>query len=194
MVFEGSDKEVQVDHVLMATGYQLELPFIDPSIISCDKNDVYLYKNMFNPKLSHPWTLGLMGLIQPLGAGFPAGEIQSRWYSGLMAGYLKLPSKKDMLEVVEADRKLVAEQFVSSPRHRLEVHYIPFMDEMAGFCGVRPNLLKYFFTDPVLWYRLVFGLFVSYQYRLEGRHKWAGARDAILNVNARIKAPLMNRS
>lgn len=189
VIFEGTDDEVKVDHVLLATGYQLALPFIDSSIISYDKNNVFLYKNMFSPYLKHSHTFALIGLIQPLGAGFPAGELQSRWFAGLMAGYLKLPSKEQMIKVTDSDRKYNSEQFVDSPRHRLELHYIPFLEEMAGFCQVKPNLWKYFVTDPVLWYHLVFGLFVSYQFRLEGRNKWAGARDAIINVNKRIAAP-----
>lgn len=194
MIFEGSDEVVQVDHVILATGYQMNFPFLDKSILSFNKNDAYLYKNMFNPTLPHPNTLALIGLVQPYGAGFPLGEIQARWYAGLMAGYLKLPTKEEMIKAIDSDRKICLEQFVETPRHSLEVHYMPFMNEIADYAQVRPNLLKYLFTDPVLWYKLVFGMFVAYQFRLEGKNSWLGARDAILNVNDRIKAPFKNQS
>ena len=67
VIFEGTSTEVPVDVVVLATGYQMSLPFLDQSIISHSQNNVTLFKNMFNPKLSHPQTLAMIGLVQPLG-------------------------------------------------------------------------------------------------------------------------------
>lgn len=193
IIFEGSGEEIRVDKVILATGYQLTIPFIDPSIISFDNNnsnDVYLFKNMFNPNLKHHVnTLALIGLVQPYGPIFPISELQARWFTGLLTGHLELPSKEEMKSTVEEDRQFVADNFVASPRHNLEVYYMPYMDQLAKYVQVRPSLMKYALTDPWLAFRMVFGLFTSYQYRLEGRHPWPGARDAILSVDERISRP-----
>lgn len=88
VIFEGSDEEVECDTVIMATGYKIGFPFIDPSIVDIVDNRVELFKNVFNPRLNHPHTLAFIGLIQPLGAIFPISEMQSRWFAGLMTGQL----------------------------------------------------------------------------------------------------------
>lgn len=190
VIFEGSNEEVPVDIVLLATGYQLTLPFIDSSIISVNKNDVRLFKNVFQAELQHPHTLALIGLVQPLGPIHTTAELQSRWFAALMAGHLKLPPKTEMKRVIAEDRRLRDSLFYGTPRHSLEVHYIPYTETIAEYLGVKPNLLKYALLDPQLFYHLVFGMYATYQFRLEGRHKWPGARDAILNIDKRIDATL----
>lgn len=52
--------------------------------------------------------------------------------------------------------------------------------------GVKPKLGRLFLSDLRLWKRLVFGPSVSYQYRLRGPNNWSGAREAIMNVRARV--------
>lgn len=86
VIFENSDEEVECDSVIMGTGYELGFSFLDSSIIEVVDDKVELFKNVFNPRLNHPHTLGFIGLVQPLGAVFPVTEIQSRWFAALMKG------------------------------------------------------------------------------------------------------------
>jgi len=74
-------------------------------------------------------------------------------------------------------------------KENLRIKFIEYMDELGAELGARPNISKYLFKDFQLWRKLVFGPCVSYQYRIEGRHKWPGAREAILGVEERIKKP-----
>uniref|UniRef100_A0A915CM74 Flavin-containing monooxygenase n=1 Tax=Ditylenchus dipsaci TaxID=166011 RepID=A0A915CM74_9BILA len=60
------------------------------------------------------------------------------------------------------------------------------MDTLAKIIGARPNICKYWLTDPKLAVRLVFHGLVPYQYRLQGPYRWDGAREAILNMEQRI--------
>jgi len=190
VIFSGESKETLIDEVILATGYQMTLPFIDPSIIAPSTNEVYLFKNMFQPDLRHPHTLALIGLVQPTGPIHTAAELQARWFAGLQTGRLKLPSKQEMKKIIEQDKQFVREHFYPSPRHSLEVLYSPYMDSIASYVGCKPNLFKYAITDPKLFYHLIFGLFTVYQYRLEGKHSWKGARDAVISTNDRIRAAL----
>jgi dimethylaniline monooxygenase (N-oxide forming) len=136
-------------------------------LISTDKNQVELYKYVFSPKLKHPKTLAFMSLAQPIGALLPIGELQSRWFALLMANKLKLPTAEEMNKDIALKKKFM-ERFYESERHTIQVDWIPFMDELATVVGVKPNLWKYFTSDPELWRALLFGPSVPYQYRLEG--------------------------
>jgi dimethylaniline monooxygenase (N-oxide forming) len=190
VIFEGDTEVTEVDAVVFATGYKMELPFVDKSIIAPSNNEVSLYKNMFSSDLLHPHTLALVGLVQPLGPIHTTSEMQSRWFAALMSGKVRLPSKDEMKAVIAREKAFYREQFYESPRHSLEIFYIPYLEEIARTLGCMPNLWQYALTDPKLWYHLVFGLYTTYQFRLVGDHRWPGARDAIIHTNDRIEAAL----
>lgn len=82
-------------------------------------------------------------------------------------------------------------KFTDTPRHAVQVEWIPYLDEIASEIGSELNFWKLFTTDPKLWSRLYFGPSLSYQYRLQGPHTWSGARDAILEAKERIDYPLV---
>ncbi len=67
------------------------------------------------------------------------------------------------------------------------------MDEVAELIGVRPNFLGLLLTDPRLGLKVMLGPGTTYQYRLRGPGKWAGARQAILTQWERVAQPLKTR-
>ncbi|RWS20600.1 dimethylaniline monooxygenase [N-oxide-forming] 5-like protein [Leptotrombidium deliense] len=190
IIFEGDEEETECDIVVFATGYEISFPFLDSSVICVVQNDVEMFKNVFLPKLKHPQTLGFIGLIQATGPLIPMFEMQARWFAKVISGKVKLPSKVKMLKSIEHAKKVRKATFYNSLRHTLEVNWISYMDEIASFIGVKPNLWKYLLTDRSLCYALIFGPSLPYQYRLEGPNKWTGAREAILGFYDRLKAPL----
>lgn len=99
-----------------------------------------------------------------------------------------------MIKDIELKRNLMKQRFSQSERHTLQVDWVAFMEEIADIINVKPNLFKYLFTDPKLCFALTFGPSLSYQYRLEGPHPWPKAREAILTVFDRIKAPLKTKT
>lgn len=86
VIFRGESTVTPVDAVILATGYDVSFPFLDESIIWTQDNQVELYKYMFNPKLQHPHTLVVIGLIQAVGPAIPVSEMQARWFINLMQG------------------------------------------------------------------------------------------------------------
>lgn len=188
VIFEGESHVTQVDQVIFATGYEWIIPFIDSSIIDLTNNKINLFKNMFQPNLPKAHTLALISLGQPSGPIHLMAEMQARWFARLMKGLLKLPSHLQMQEIMKEDQAAIKSIFYESPRHNLEVLYIPFMNTIASYIGCKPSITKYALKDPRLAYKLVFGLFTSYQFRLEGPFPWLGAREAIVKTNERIKA------
>ncbi|KAF8790871.1 Dimethylaniline monooxygenase like protein [Argiope bruennichi] len=148
-------------------------------------------KNMFPPQLKNH-SLAVIGLIQPNGSLFPVAELQSRCFAALMTGKCHLPSTEKMLECVRATEGFRARNYVQSSRHSVEAPYIAYMDDLAGIFGVKPSLAGLLLKDPKLFKACFFGPCLPYQYRLNGPHKWDGARDAILNYKERMYKHLKN--
>ncbi|RWS23152.1 dimethylaniline monooxygenase [N-oxide-forming] 5-like protein [Leptotrombidium deliense] len=189
VIFEGMGVETKCDVVVFATGYDILFPFIDSTIISVNNNEVNLFKNVFQAALKHAHTLAIIGLCQPSGSFFPIAEMQSRWFALLMKGDIKLPKKEEMLKIIEEDTKAVKRRFYTSKRHTIQIGYIPYMDLLATYIGCKPNLFRIALTDVKLWFQLIYGPMMSYQYRLTGPNQWVGARDALLNYKQRFVAP-----
>jgi dimethylaniline monooxygenase (N-oxide forming) len=194
VIFKGETEETPCDVIIMATGYKVDFPFIDQSLVPVVDNKVDLYKYVFAPNLQpHPETLAFIALAQPIGALFPIAEMHSRWFALVMSGKVKLPSQEAMLKDIEKKHKYIESRYYGGPRNTLQVDWINYMDELAELIGCKPKVSKYLFKDPKLWWQLVFGPCFPYQYRLTGPHKWDGARECLLEANRRIKAPLYTR-
>ncbi|XP_033626297.1 dimethylaniline monooxygenase [N-oxide-forming] 5-like [Asterias rubens] len=191
--FEDGSVEDNIDCVIMATGYTFSFPFIDCPSLKVEKNEVNLYNFVFPPDLKHP-TICVIGCIQPWGAIHPLSELQSRWATRVFKGLAHLPSKPEMEASIQQRKDEMSERYKKSQRHTIQVDWIEYMDTLASEFGARPNLLKLFFTDPMLALRCFFGPCLPYQYRLMGPGKWNGAKEAIQTVYERIHAPLQTRT
>ncbi|XP_039555142.1 flavin-containing monooxygenase 5-like isoform X2 [Passer montanus] len=190
-IFEDGTRE-DVDAVVFATGYSFSFPFLE-SCVKVVENQIPLYKFMFPPELEKP-TLAFIGLIQPWGAIMPISELQSRWAAYVFKGLQGLPPPADMLAEITQTKQRMAQRYVKSQRHTIQVDYLPYMDDLARQLGVKPNLLTLFLTDPRLAMEVAFGPCTPYQYRLRGPGAWAGARAAILSQRQRVVSALQPRA
>lgn len=194
VVFQGETTETPCDVIIMATGYKVDFPFIDQSLIPVIDNKVDLYKYVFSPDLQpHANTLGFIALAQPIGALFPIGEMHSRWFALLLSGKLRLPTAEKMRKDIIKKHKYLESRYYGGPRNTLQVDWINYMDELAELIGCKPKVSKYLLKDIKLWWNLVSEPCYPYQYRLQGPHSWTDARRTILEAKQRIKAPLLNR-
>ncbi|XP_075895643.1 flavin-containing monooxygenase 5-like [Nelusetta ayraudi] len=181
-----------VDLVVFATGYKFSFPFLACDVIPVSQNKASLYKNVFPPELDHP-TLAVIGLVQPLGSTLPISEIQARWATRVFKGSVNLPPVAAMRNDIDCKKENLAKRYVASQRHTIQVDYISYMDDIASMMGAKPNILKLLATDPRLGLNVIFGPATSYQYRLGGPGKWAGARQAILTQWDRVALPMQTR-
>ncbi|GFR28194.1 dimethylaniline monooxygenase 5 [Trichonephila clavata] len=190
VMFEGDEKITEVDTVIMATGYEWKFPFLEDDIVTTEKDGrINLYKCMWSPKLKHQ-SLVIIGFVLPFGPGFPLGEMQCRWVAQVFSGKIKLPSKEIMMKDIIKRHEQNVKRYRPSDKVSIRVDYVPYMDDIASQFGAKPNLLKMLITDPQLFQACFFGPCLSYQYRLQGPHKWKGARKAILSAKERMKTPL----
>uniref|UniRef100_A0A8C5QGR5 Flavin-containing monooxygenase n=1 Tax=Leptobrachium leishanense TaxID=445787 RepID=A0A8C5QGR5_9ANUR len=184
-IFEDGTVEKDIDAVFFATGYSFSFPFFDDEVLKVENNKIPLYKFVFPPLLEKP-TVAFIGLVQPIGAIMPIAELQARWATRVFKGLNKLPSKENMLADIAMKRREMESRYVESPRHTIQVDFMECLEELACQIDVKPNLLRFLFTDPKLAWELFFGPCTPYQYRLTGVGKWSGAREAILTQRDRI--------
>ncbi|GFS52772.1 dimethylaniline monooxygenase 2 [Nephila pilipes] len=189
VIFEGDSEVTQVDVVIMATGYTWKFPFLEEGLLIQEENRVNLYKCMFPPHLPHA-TLIFIGFFLPFGPGFPPGELQCRWAAQVLAGNCKLPSQELMHNDTRKRHEKNLKRYIPTDKISIRVNMIQYCDDIASQFGAKPNFLKILLTDPRLFSKLIFGPFLSYQFRLQGPYAWEGARDAIMTCEERIFYPL----
>ncbi len=83
-IFDDNTEE-RIDVIIMCTGYDYKFKAVDESVLRVEQNEVELYKYVFPPRLQQP-TLGIIGLVQAVGAVMPISEIQSRWFTRVIKG------------------------------------------------------------------------------------------------------------
>ncbi|XP_014798769.1 PREDICTED: dimethylaniline monooxygenase [N-oxide-forming] 4-like [Calidris pugnax] len=189
-VFEDGTIEENIDVVLFATGYIFSFPFLEEPVRSLFDDNRSLYKRIFPPQLEKP-TLAIIGLVQLTGSVMVGTEMQARWVTGIFAGWNKLPPTSRMIADVLKKKPPVKRN--PSERDNLKISFISYTDEIASCAGVKPNVLRLLLTDPRLALAIFFGPCTPYQYRLVGRGKWSGARNAILTQWQRTLKPLRTR-
>ncbi|XP_023229137.1 dimethylaniline monooxygenase [N-oxide-forming] 5-like [Centruroides sculpturatus] len=192
VVFEGESEVTEVDNVIFATGYDIKFPFLDKEIIDTTDNHLELYKFMYPPKLKHP-TLVAIGLIQSPGGFFPIFEMQSRWFVQVLKKKVSLPTVDEMIKDIHKNLETIRKRYYNSKRHTIQVDYINYLDEIACLIGAKPNFLKFLLFDTILFWVLLMGPSLPYQYRLQGPYFWDKARETILGYKERIVSPFYTR-
>ncbi|KAK3714624.1 hypothetical protein RRG08_020880 [Elysia crispata] len=193
VVFQDGSFEDNIDLVVFATGYRVDYPFLDKSVLGdIRENRLELYKHMWIPALAHQ-TLAFVGTVQPHGSPFPVAEMQARLAARVFKGDVKLPSEARMRHDFARHDAVIRRRYVHTARHTFQVDWLPYLDELATLIGCKPNLGRILLTDPVLCWSLVFGPGTPYQYRLDGPNSWPGARHAQLTVLERIRKPFATR-
>ncbi|XP_023222574.1 dimethylaniline monooxygenase [N-oxide-forming] 2-like, partial [Centruroides sculpturatus] len=181
VIFMEDDAIVPIDDIILATGYNANYFFIENDIVDFSKG---LYKEIVPPDLKHN-TLGFIGFVQLLGSFVPIAEIQARWFVQVLKGNITLPSKMKMQEWIRNAKSKRISQFGNNDRYSLEIRET-YIDELAAEIGAKPFWLKMILFDPKLFYHCLMGPFLPYQYRLEGPHRWPGAREAILKFKQKL--------
>ncbi|GFN88429.1 dimethylaniline monooxygenase [n-oxide-forming] [Plakobranchus ocellatus] len=190
--FVDGTRENDIDAIILATGYTFGFPFLDKKVLEVKENRMELYKLMFPPDLEKQ-TLAVIGCFQPLGAVMPIAEMQCRLATRVIKGTTKLPAWGEMWNDIRRREAEMAQRYVASRRHTIQVDYMVFMDELAQLVGCYPDFFCLFKRDPVFAMKVFFGPIYPYTYRLCGPGQWSGAREAILTAWDRVKTPLQTR-
>lgn len=121
--------EERADVLILATGYRIAFPFLDPQVLAAPDNDVALYRRVVDP--DHPG-LYFIGLFQVTGAMMPIAQLQAQWVAALISGRAQLPPPAHMRRHIDADRRALRRRYTHSARHTIQVDYWPYIDELRG--------------------------------------------------------------
>lgn len=177
-IFSDGHRE-EVDVIIMATGYRLELPFFSKAaqeLVELDPEDLLqpaiLHESVWRPELPR---LAFVGLYR--GPYFAAMELQARWACGVFSGRLPPPSLEELEAGLDAERE-VREQ---RPRPQFpHGDYVGMTEALAQRIGVHPTDILADEAHPL--HSLLFeGPLLPFHYRLAG----FGAQPALAEAAIR---------
>ena len=149
---------VAVDAIVCATGYDVDVPYLDAPLRRLLSPELSLYRRTLHPDLPG---LGVVGQFHLQGPYFPILELQARWIVSLWSGEVAPPETARMRHAL------------TEPTQELEVHNA-FAAALADEIGVAPDLA----ARPELTEPLLFGPMLPPRYRLDGPGAQAGAAAA----------------
>ena len=146
ITFEKEENPVEIDHILLCTGYQWMYPFFSHT----DIHD--LYKLVFAPGVNG--TLAFVGTARPVFGSIPAlSELQARWVAAVFSGQCQLPSEKAMAKRRRAYWARHARLYPHDHKRLKQlVNLFEYTDVIGDELGVRVNLWFLFFRHPIAWY------------------------------------------
>jgi hypothetical protein len=92
---------VAADVLLCCTGYQLQFPFLSPTLLEVTHGRVALYQHIFPARLPN---LAFVGLVTFAGSHPAVAEIQARWVAHVFSGAGALPSSTEMEADIQRQR------------------------------------------------------------------------------------------
>ena len=153
-----------VDAIVCATGYELDIPYLDEQVWARTGHDLRLHLRTFHPDLPG---LGVIGQYPTAGPYFPLLELQARWIVNLWAGAVDPPPEAEM----RASTRV--------PPPALDSHDALAL-AFSEASGVAPDLE----ARPELREALLLGPMLPPRYRLDGPGAMAGAAELLLGQMA----------
>lgn len=117
----------QVDIIIYATGYNIEFPFLDKSLLQVEDNQLPLFKRIFIPDYPN---LFFIGFAQVLPALLPFPREQLKLVEAYLQGRYALPSTEQMHTITRQDQERYTGHFYKAARHTMQVDSIKYAFEM----------------------------------------------------------------
>lgn len=122
---DGTSEEF--DYLIGATGYLIDLDFIDKSVIAPTENSLDLYYRIVPPDWRGLYFLAFFNSDTAL--NWICNE-QAKWIAEFETGRAALPAKSEMLDEIAQRKAWLAKNFELTPRHGIEVEHLPYFDEL----------------------------------------------------------------
>ena len=116
-----------IDIIIYATGYNVEFPFLDPSLVKVVDNQLPLFKRIFIPQCPN---LFIIGLAQVLPALMPFPREQLKLVEAYLKGNYALPTAGAMDRITLEDQQRYTGHFYKAARHTMQVDSIKYAYEM----------------------------------------------------------------
>jgi dimethylaniline monooxygenase (N-oxide forming) len=138
-------EEIEADVIISCTGYLIEYPYLpEDSYRAKDgqfRNTLDLYELVLSVNYRNLFFMGILELPGPLP---PCVEAQARWATGILTSRIPLPSPAAMRESIAEFRAWQAKNWVSSNRHTVSIHQIPYCDRLLQHLDANPTFTRLF--------------------------------------------------
>ena len=138
---------LEVDLVILATGWQTDFGFIAPNVWSrLDPEDdgFYLYRHIMNANVPGLYFVGRASTVSSI----TTYSLQARWLASMLAQKIQLPSAGNMRQNIDEMRKWKQSwmPFSSARSARLIAHTQHYHDELLKDMGTSPLRKTGFFA------------------------------------------------
>lgn len=117
------------DHLISATGYEIELDFLDPGIVRHDRFTIDAYMRIVPPDWRGFYFLGFFNSDTALNW---IAQDQARWIVAHETGQAALPPKAEMEAEIAARTAWVNATYKDTPRHGIEVEHMPYFRDLRA--------------------------------------------------------------
>ena len=117
-----------VDAIVWCTGYRVEIPFLDASLVGEDPQTLPLYKRVLHLERDD---LLFVGLMQSTGSAFPIVERQAQLVARRLTGRWAPPSRAEMRAEAEARRARSLRRWGPHGRPDMRVDFDIYMHELG---------------------------------------------------------------
>ena len=125
---DGTSEEF--DTLIAATGYLIDLDFVNPDVIVPKDNSLELFMRIVPPDWRGLYFLAFFNSDTAL--NWICNE-QAKWISEIERGIGALPSKVEMLEEIDKRRAALLKSFEDTPRHGIEVEVLPYLRDLRRY-------------------------------------------------------------
>lgn len=123
-------RRIEVDVIVMATGYRMSFPFFDDPDLLPDADHRYpLFKRIIRPGVDD---LYFAGLAQSSPTIVNLAEQQSKLIAAHLAGRYRLPSADDMRAAIAEDERKHLGQYYSAPRHTIQIDFARYTKDLRA--------------------------------------------------------------
>jgi hypothetical protein len=118
----------RVDAIVWCTGYRVEIPFLDASLVGPDPSKLPLYKRIVHLERDD---LLFVGLMQSTGSAFPIVERQAQLVARRLTGRWPLPGPAEMRAETEARHARSTRRWGPHGRPDMRVDFDMYMHELG---------------------------------------------------------------
>lgn len=120
----------EVDVVIAATGYEIDLPFLGPEVSPVKERRIEVYERVLHPDWPQLYFVGFFNVSG--GANISMMDVQSEWVAALVSGRVAPPSRAEMLAGIEEEKRFLAERFPKAARYGLELDPVRYRRRVAA--------------------------------------------------------------
>ncbi|MCF8609608.1 FAD-dependent oxidoreductase [Gordonia sp. HY285] len=123
-------RRIDVDVIVMATGYRMSFPFFDdPALLPGDDHRYPLFKRIVRPGVDD---LYFAGLAQSSPTIVNLAEQQSKLIAAHLAGHYRLPTEDEMRTAVAQDERRHLGQYYNAPRHTIQIDFARYTRDLLA--------------------------------------------------------------